>query len=250
MTLFDIPKSFSSLAEAKTFYDDAYRLYSSQASPLVCDSGILTTDIEARFGRFQALMLKFSLALRALAASNLKPKEDLAVAVLQLHVLSNYILLHLERITASKISSWKEFLPEFNEMIALGEKIISATSDYHNHQKRTTAFCLDMGITIPPFNVANQCREPVLRRKAIELLRSTSRQEGLWNSVLVADAAERIAELQESGLGEMVHIDDQGSVRPVFEIDAKGGRLHYVKLLERGGDVVNVVEEIFAYKSS
>lgn len=52
---------------------------------------------------------------------------------------------------------------------------------------------------LPPLNItAFKCRDPVLRRKAIALLRAGNRYEGLWNGKTVAHIAQRTLELEEA----------------------------------------------------
>ena len=93
----------------------------------------------------------------------------------------------------------------------------------------------------------------MIRRKAIALLRSTSRQEGLWNSFLIAKAAERIMEIEESVSGEMNDcIDGPNRVRPLsiqpfLELDGKGGRLQYIRQGEGANAQIKVVEKVFGW---
>ncbi|KAK5055147.1 hypothetical protein LTR84_012895 [Exophiala bonariae] len=58
----------------------------------------------------------------------------------------------------------------------------------------------DIGLIPPMFLTALRCRDPVIRRKAIALLRKGPRQEGVWNSDMVAAVAERVVAIEESGL--------------------------------------------------
>lgn len=92
-------------------------------------------------------------------------------------------------------------MPQIKEMIELAEKITSATSPGNNRNNRgpATNFCLDMGVVMPLYILASQCGDSMIRRKAIALLHSISRQEGPWNSFFAAKAAERIMEIEESG---------------------------------------------------
>lgn len=60
------------------------------------------------------------------------------------------------------------------------------------------SFSADMGIVPPLFVVATKCRNPVIRRQAIQLLRSSSRREAMWDSELTARIAMWIAEIEEA----------------------------------------------------
>lgn len=199
----DIPFSFSSIEEAKNTFEYGCCLFTSnKAAQLPCEPVDSPTNMEARIGHIATLMSKFSLALQTFIDSksaSLTPKEDIALSVLKLHMLNAYVSLHVEQPPPNNRWSWDNFMPQIMDMLALGEKIISSTSP-GNGQATSTSFCLDMGIVAPLYDITRHCRDPTICRKAISLLRSTSRQEGLWNSQLIATAAERTLEMEKSVL--------------------------------------------------
>ena len=253
----DIPFSFSSIEEAKNIFEYGCCLFtSSHTAQLSCDPVHIPAAVEAQIGHFGTLLSKFLIALQTFEESKgpfLTPKEGVAIAVLRLHVLSTYISLHVEHLPPDNRPSWDEFMPEIKEMVVLGEKIVSSTSSGNDHKGQTTSFCLDMGFIIPLYNVASHCRDPVIRQKIIAILRSTSRQEGLWNSLLIAKAVERIMEIEESVAGEMKACTDDPdrttplSVQPVLEIDEKGGRLRYIRQVQGVNVGINMCEEVFTW---
>lgn len=59
------------------------------------------------------------------------------------------------------------------------------------------SFSADLGIVPSLFVVATKCRDPVIRRQAIQLLKSSSRREGMWDSELAARIGIWIAEVEE-----------------------------------------------------
>lgn len=71
------------------------------------------------------------------------------------------------------------------------------------------SFSLDFGIISPLSDVARLCRDPVLRRRAIQLLRLCPCREGLADSLWSARVCERVMELEEAGvLGEVKSASD------------------------------------------
>lgn len=60
------------------------------------------------------------------------------------------------------------------------------------------SFSADLGIVPPLFVVATKCRDPVIRRQAIQLLRSSARREGMWDSELAARIGIWIAGIEEA----------------------------------------------------
>lgn len=253
----DIPLSFSSIEEAKNIFEYGHCLFtSSHAAQLSSDTLHFPAAGEALIGHFAKLFSKFSLALQAFVESkspSFTPNEEIALAVLQLHVLNTYVSLNLEQLLPYDRPHWNQFMPQFREMVVLGEKIVSSTSPNNGHGGQATSFCSDMGYVIPLFTVASRCQDASTRRKAIALLRSTSRQEGLWNSLQIAKAAERIMEIQESASGEMQACIDglnwarSSSIQPALELDARGGRLRYFREGEGADAQVIVVEELFSW---
>ncbi|PHH64966.1 hypothetical protein CDD81_3603 [Ophiocordyceps australis] len=61
------------------------------------------------------------------------------------------------------------------------------------------SFSADLGIVPPLFVVATKCREPRLRRQAIQLLSSSARREGMWDSQLAARIGQWIMQVEEEG---------------------------------------------------
>ncbi|KAK9781214.1 putative transcriptional regulatory protein [Seiridium cardinale] len=245
--------SFSSIEEAKSVYEYGYCMFiNNHVSQRECDPAQAPIDIKSQMGYYSALLLRFLQAIQELVESQrgfLTPKADIAAAVLQLHVLNTYVSLYVEYSPPEDRPSWDTFMPQFIEMVSLGEKIVSFASAGCETGRQPPSFCLDMGYVIPLFTVASQCHEPALRRRAIVLLRSTWRQEGLWNSLVIAQAAERIMEIQETELMATSSNDSPGlwmspAVRPILQLDGRGVRLQYMRQGQGEGTEVKVVEQV------
>lgn len=173
--------------------------------------------------------------------------------ILQLQVLYIRVSLTLEEVHSlpsscapCDVSDLDEMmLPHMSDMVELGENIIStisseATDVILQASSGTTSFYMgQLGYIIPLYTVASLCKDSKLRRRAIALLRATSRQEGLWNSIFVAKACERIMEIEEkSGVKMAASVDaDLNQLEfghhyleafpSVLRLDASGGHLQY-----------------------
>lgn len=96
-------------------------------------------------------------------------------------------------------------------------------------------FTLDMGIIPPVFSVVMRCRDPVVRRHAIDILRRNTRQEAVWKSTLVARVAQRVVELEEEGLGVVNTCDDVplkarlAGVQVSMDPTKQRAQIHYLK---------------------
>jgi hypothetical protein len=84
-------------------------------------------------------------------------------------------------------------IPLYERAVRLAESLTSPDQ----HHLPSSTFLFDMEIVSPLYLVAIKCRHPLIRRRAISVLRRTVRREGLWDSVKVAAIAERIVEIEE-----------------------------------------------------
>lgn len=103
---------------------------------------------------------------------------------------------------------WDNYYVEFDTIMTHATAV--AKRPKHTRSKGTPkpAFSLDTGIILPLYFVATKCRHPTIRRKAIALLKSTPRQEGVLNSMLTGRVAERLVEIEEEGLGHIGCAED------------------------------------------
>jgi hypothetical protein len=90
------------------------------------------------------------------------------------------------------------FLPDFQYITRTCALLIAAQDV--TCLPRNTRFSFDIGI-VPPLHVtATKCRDPVVRREAIDLLFASPRQEGMWDGVLSARIGRWIVSCDEEGL--------------------------------------------------
>ncbi|KAJ8129784.1 hypothetical protein O1611_g3846 [Lasiodiplodia mahajangana] len=253
----DAPISFSSINEAKSTFENGACLFSGSLDAKLSDDSIQLPNrpMKDPRGHLAKLMSKFWLAVQELVQSKrekFSPREELAVAVLQLNVLVTWVSFEVELRPSNASSAWDSFTLQVEEMVLLGEKIASFISD-NDSGENITSFSLESGYIIPMYAVASSCRDLTIRRRAIAVLRSVSRQEGLWNSLLAAQVAERIIEIEESESNEMNNFSDSAAAldlfrsRPLLRIDANGGRLHYTLNARGEHPVQEVVEEVFSW---
>jgi hypothetical protein len=201
------------------------------------DSSEALKETQRRHSYIESVIANFSDALGDFAKckrGSLMITEEMSIAVLQLHTLYAHVSLHLKHAGHLSESQREALLPQMTEIVRLGNRIISFRNNDAEGPTRLPSFCLDVGYVIPLYTVASQALCHSLRREAIALLRSVRRQEGLWNSMLVADAAQRIMEIEETDdvqlIGGGIDSQDHGPQQylpEVLQLDAKGGQLHY-----------------------
>lgn len=92
-------------------------------------------------------------------------------------------------------SAFDHHLSNFEKIITSMEAItLEEMCDESSH---SSSFSLDMGLIPPLFFTAIKCRYPAVRRRAIALLRRAPRQEGVWDAIESAKAAELAMEFEE-----------------------------------------------------
>ncbi|KAK2615538.1 hypothetical protein N8I77_002285 [Diaporthe amygdali] len=107
--------------------------------------------------------------------------------------------------------NWDAHLAYFERIIALSALYIQ--SEVYKNPLLPSVVSLDgPGIIMSLWLVIFRCRHPLLRRRALGLLRVSRRQEGVWMSTSAAAVAQRLVEVEEAGLGGTM-----GSWGPVSE---------------------------------
>jgi hypothetical protein len=102
-----------------------------------------------------------------------------------------------------KAAIYDSFLPIYSAIVSLAETNLGLSNSPAVQTPLTPSFALDMGMIGPLYEVSRHCRDPTLRRKIIQLLRASNRQEGLLNSATYAKIVETIITIEESGLQDI-----------------------------------------------
>lgn len=117
-----------------------------------------------------------------------------------------------------------EYLDDFRIIINLSRPLIAAAEQDAKNGKPPLTFRSDLGLIGPLYYVCINCATVSIRTTAMELLLRCPRQEGMWNSVVIAQMIQQYWELetrhkeeQEMGLkvdelGFPVPFNDRGSV--------------------------------------
>lgn len=91
---------------------------------------------------------------------------------------------------------YDSYLPEFEYVTSTCARLLASSYG----AKRCTRFSFEAGFIPPLHFTATKCRDPIIRRKAIDILSSTSRQEGMWDSLLCGRIATWLMNCEEEGL--------------------------------------------------
>jgi hypothetical protein len=167
----------------------------------------------------------FEPIFQARDADGLSHQERAAVAALKMSQVNTQTLFM--SLFGSTETQFDAFQPQFEQVVALGEEIVGADErraaadrcpypEFCLHRRWDQdqdsdglgpgafsachikpSFSADLGIVPPLFVVATKCRQPLLRRRAIRLLRSSARREGMWDSELAARIGQYIMSIEE-----------------------------------------------------
>ncbi|KAL9067907.1 MAG: hypothetical protein Q9157_006654, partial [Trypethelium eluteriae] len=124
-------------------------------------------------------------------------KEDqLAANFLRLHYGITEIWVKL--CLCPNETAFDDYTDDFQEMVDLASTLTNAPlaipEEFRSH------FSFEMGAVPALYFVAVKCRHPVIRRRAIGLLLSSPRREGLWDAYRAGRVAERVMLREEVGL--------------------------------------------------
>ncbi|RGP65926.1 hypothetical protein FLONG3_9058 [Fusarium longipes] len=105
---------------------------------------------------------------------------------------------------------WDNLLGLYERILTLAETLFASTKNFHGD----SPLSLEPGVIVPVFMVAQRCRHPWLRRRAITLLCKLKRQEGMWLSDGAAAVSKKIMEIEGQTYFEsdLANDDEKASV--------------------------------------
>ncbi|KAI1310125.1 hypothetical protein F5Y03DRAFT_50647 [Xylaria venustula] len=229
----EIPEIFPSLHDGRLAWDtlcERIMRFTEEMSAYVKMSpmNILPIDFKQYGKSFDEQMEAWSRAFDPILASRMAPakstQEKTAIAVLKMNQIMGRILFNMT--FSDSESEFDQFLHFFRDIVNLAMEVIGdeerraaakrcPNPDFCQHQSAHAdifggeytarhikpSFSADLGIVPPLFVVATKCRDPLTRQQAIQLLRTSSRREGMWDSELCARIGSWIATIEEEDDG-------------------------------------------------
>jgi hypothetical protein len=249
-TLATIPACFSSVLESRTYMDLLVHHWLLLEFKVADDTAASApmTELHLDFVRgFERWTNAFTNLLEAAQRHNLFSETDRGEAqLLQIRTLHYAIILGHNNKCRGCIEDemlWDDFIAEYRQMVSLAETFLEQSS-----HRTTPIFSLEHGIVSPMYFAALQCREPTVRRRALDILQHYPRREGFWDSVRSAQIAERCISLEENdeedfnlGVEPVENTSNPATVavplrrrivgvRPEFRWEDQVSTLHYSRL--------------------
>ena len=138
---------------------------------------------------------KSSLAALIKRTPSPNPSQKRSMALLNMYCIQFELFQEAEHAgeEASDLLYWDSYCDEMEMIVNFAKEAVS------NEDPQAITFSFDIGVVGTLMGVISRCRDPIVRRKAISVLRSSYRQECLWNSKIVAESAEMFMNLEENG---------------------------------------------------
>ncbi|PQE17519.1 putative UPC2 Regulatory involved in control of sterol uptake protein [Rutstroemia sp. NJR-2017a BBW] len=200
-----VPQYFNNFAEAQHCWDflmdrtlQYYRrtLFDRKYAGAKSDS---PEEIATQYAHYVKLLGDFERAYQPILEEAIASDGTVlnpAAIVLATHLKATAITLSAVTTTSEMV--YDQFMSSFRYIVRAGERLI--TSYESTHFPQNSRFSLDIGVVPPLHVVATKCREPNIRRKAVDLLFRIPRQEGMWDGVLSARIGRWIVGCEEDGL--------------------------------------------------
>ncbi|KAL5084307.1 hypothetical protein Trisim1_012108 [Trichoderma cf. simile WF8] len=111
-----------------------------------------------------------------------------------------------EMIFDSYNSNFEALLRQATELWDMMHNAYLAFKKLTGYEMPAICFTADMGFIPPLYYTVAKCRQPNLRRMAIEILMSAPHREGAWSGPLIARMARHIMAIEEDGMYEELDI--------------------------------------------
>ncbi len=217
-----MPRFFASVSEAKRALDlilnSIVQLFSTCASS--------TEDKVEKYAQSHARLRQWESAFRPLLIhAKVAAAQDLdaKMAPVVLSIYHRVGLIILAGSARQEEALYDSLRKDFSYIVSSSRSVLAAfTPPSNNGALRLSPsrprFSFEAGIIPPLYVVGSKCREPKLRRQAIELLTRCPAQEGLWEPFGASRICEWMMEIEELGLvkvgdGEEGFIPENSRVR-------------------------------------
>ena len=214
-----IPSMFSSLSEAQSaieYYGQLYRMTvdASDIGSLGMQSKEMIGNTETNNAKdpretfaeiYINIMKQWTNAFDSFLdsrAGSFTDTEMRTVRILRMHQLHSQVSIEVStrHMCAEDQMFWDNYCPVYDQIIDLAKAILTVDGPGSSPGGQNASFSLDLVTIGPIFELARRCRDPIIRRKAVDVMRTCHRREGMWDSELALLIIERVIEIEEDGI--------------------------------------------------
>ncbi|KAJ0417151.1 hypothetical protein BJY00DRAFT_290018 [Aspergillus carlsbadensis] len=132
---------------------------------------------------------------------NFNPSEICASLLLKIYYHTSVIWASI--VLCRSEDAFDNFISDFAAVVSYAEEIVATISKTSaatppDKESRDANFSLEGEIIGPLYFAACRCRDPFIRRRAINILVHYSKREGMWDSKLHSAVAKLVCEVEES----------------------------------------------------
>lgn len=113
---------------------------------------------------------------------------------------------------------YDNFLPQFQECVSMADEVAAAHERYSGSLKPT--FTPEIGILPVLYIIGVKCRNPVVRRQVLSILRRQPIREAVWDSISTARVVERVIEIEEGRFEEGKMLPSMGQIAVWQRVEA------------------------------
>jgi uncharacterized protein YqiB (DUF1249 family) len=203
---------FTSIREAHSYVERLFHnmlafCQETKTAPLLA-----AECLEAAVARHRELCEALESSQQALDTLASRQNESAAtqdqdgIIVLRVYHLMLVIRLRIDILRPDeRESSFDEAEPLLEEMLRYCEYLVEKQRDQLRHPPSCSS---GLGYVMPLHMIAAKCRNPCFRRRALDLLSSCPRRDGLWDASLAAKVASHTVQLEEEAVKLALHRGD------------------------------------------
>ncbi len=192
-----VPDTFADFSRAREkFFEIGYWVYTlNKQYPLFRNDSPQFKDLDNLWDQWGAAFRTFT--------ENIVPDaelEQLEALVLGVHYRTHRTTCECQSMPETE-TVWDDHVEVLRESIQICAEVSQRNEVYHASAKGfSTSFCRDPGILPPCWQIAVNCRDPIIRRRALKLMHDHHRRCGDSDDCSAAAIAQTVIDLEETGL--------------------------------------------------
>ena len=208
----DVPDCFADLAQARhtltELLNAGFSIFQLAAEDVLSASSTLlarvvesvpTAVVKSKMAQLCGLVSRWRTSFEAVLqnpSNFLTPRDIKAASILKIHYICTSIILNTCISTDDGVLD--DYISDFRQLVSLSQGLIAASG-----WAKSPSFSIDMEIVAPLYFTVISCRDPSVRREALDLLTHLPRHEGVWNAAIAAQVGAWAISIEEAGLAEV-----------------------------------------------
>ena len=228
--------AFSSVIEARQRYEEISQAWIRHVWSGSCDYVLFLERLEQWNDAFKDFLEGREHLLDA--------QDRRGVALLEMHRRQFELSLQFVGVPPEKnIMWWDSKTSYLSEMVEYAAAAVELSKEVDT---LSPSFSMESGINLHLYTVACRCRDPIIRRRALQVLRSANRCEGFWRTEMVYYVASKIIKLEEEGLDVQTceDVPEEARLQNVVIVLKPDGTGAKARLWIRG----KVIEEVLSWE--